>query len=334
MENPGRMPNKQMSSGALTGAPVKTSKQSSGKPQQRAPELFAHDGSPGYRLCLEGLQTRGATPVLDPERLKAVGIAEPEKVAERRDVVDWAAANGLITNPAFVDLIDGALTRAPCLCCCRAATLGKARSASELIRSMSRYFSREQYLASNGFYRTIERLLRDVTRDELASLKAYTQSLPSQPDVLHALNTYPGVCASSLPCRQHVMWVYSTVEGRRIIRHIARQCRKEGITALVYLATQRPEPVPRFAYRTYTVEVPKDEASRLWQIVETERLRLEREKRSRGAKSGPLRRDRPDAGRTAGAQPADQTSLNSEAAQPTSRDSSKRGAPKTDAPPR
>ena len=58
--------------------------------------------------------------------------------------------------------------------------------------------------------------------------------------------------------------MYSTGEGRRFLRHVARQCRKEGVVTQVYLATQRPVPVPRLSYRLYAVEVSPDNAAALW----------------------------------------------------------------------
>lgn len=233
------------------------------KPAPSAPDLFVLEKG-SYRLKLELIQTRGPSPALDLQRVKGVGVTDAEKVLKHPDVIDWAATNGLITNPAFVDLVDSCLSRSPCLCCCRAGTLSDARRANELIKTMTRFFSRDQYLSSNGIYRTIERLLRDVTEQELQRLKEYSFTLHEQPDAVRALNSQAGICALAPPCHPGVLWVYSTGEGRRFLRHVARQCRKEGIVAQVYLATQRPIPVPRLSYRLYAVEVPPNNAAALW----------------------------------------------------------------------
>jgi hypothetical protein len=230
------------------------------KPGPSAPDLFVLEGG-RYRLRLELIQTRGAFPALDLQRIK---VADAEKVLKHPDVVDWAATNGLITNPAFVDLVDSCLSRSPCLCCCRVGNLADARRANELIKTMTRFFSRDQYLSSNGIYRTIERLLRDVTEQELQRLKEYSHTLYEQPETIQILNFQTGICAMAPPCCPGVLWVYSTTEGRRFLRHVARQCRKEGIITQVYLATQRPTPVPRLSYRLYAAEVPAGNAAALW----------------------------------------------------------------------
>lgn len=239
----------------------------------RAPDLFTRDegvSPPAYRLCITSLQTWGDTPDLDPAKVEAVGIADPEKIVgrdDRRDVVEWAAANGLVTNPAFVDLVDGCLSRAPCICCSRARTISDARRAEESIRSLAKYFSRAQYLASNGFYRTVERLLRDVTADELKYIKEYAAGLYDQPGDVRILSARKGLCVMAPPCSPSILWVYSTLEGRRLLRHVARHCRKKGAPAKVYLTTQRPSPVPRLSYRLYAVEVPREKAADLWSTV-------------------------------------------------------------------
>jgi hypothetical protein len=106
-----------------------------------------------------------------------------------------------------------------------------------------------------------------VTPQELQQLKKYSATLHDQPAAIKALNFQDGVCALAPPCSPGIIWVYSTVEGRRLLRHVARQCRKSGIAAQVYLATQRLAPVPRLSYRLYAVEVSPDKAADLWEAA-------------------------------------------------------------------
>jgi len=174
------------------------------------------------------------------------------------DLLNTAARVGVLTCAAFLDILDGSsFVPAPCICCYAAVSAARAREAAATIRTFLQYYSAASYVQSRAYARTVRAMARDVEKDELIELKnviyhsagaGYTGDA-REPALVQEVNAVvPGLCVAAPPCRPGVLWVYSTPDGRRLLRHLAR---KAKAPVRVTVASSDTAYVPRRRYRMY-----------------------------------------------------------------------------------
>jgi hypothetical protein len=166
------------------------------------------------------------------------------------DLVAAAAAAGATANPAFREILDGGdFTAAVCLCCHVATTAAAARRADAALSEYRRRYDAAAYLGSRAFTRAAAALARDLDAAELAAARRQVAAAPATRDVVRAANaaTRVALCVAEPPCRPGTLWVYSTPDGRRLLRHFARHVGAVRVT----VASSEAGVWPRAAGRMY-----------------------------------------------------------------------------------
>lgn len=263
--------------------------------------FFARAAEPGtYRLRPEALNSyqwtlrattgaRDAPAVPGAEYLRRVrGRLDPPRLRDLRgaalgdDTLAAAVISGIVANPEFLDIVDGLLVRASCLCCYRATTRRRAEEAERQIRTLLGYYSQESYEQSNGFYRLLCALLRDATRGEVQLVPRHgaagADGAAGAAGAAVAALGRAGICAVTFTHAPHhtlygAVWaaesppllatagisfgVYSTPEGRRALRRLGKLCRAAGLTLSTRIAADAGYGFfcLRHKLRVYAVEV-------------------------------------------------------------------------------
>jgi len=235
------------------------------------PELFARAGG-RWLVRLAAFAPAPADPahlraliVSNAAELKTFG-AETEAAAVPDDLLAAAASSGALTCMPFLDILDGGcFARAPCLCCYEALSAQRAREAGAALRIFRRYYDPASYLESRAYARVVAALSRDLRADEVAEVAQHLAVLDSTPDAVREINgRWAGrLCVAAPPCQPGVLWVYSTVDGRRLLRHLARGLRKGGAPVKVTVASSDPAVAPRFRYRMYAAAPVRGEGPAL-----------------------------------------------------------------------
>jgi hypothetical protein len=224
------------------------------------PALFVRVGG-GWRVRLAAL---AGTPA-SPEELRAILAAgagdlktfgaDVDPAAIPDDLLVTAAMSGATTSLALLDILDGAcFARAPCLCCRAALSAARAREAAAALRMFRQYFDAGSYVHSRAYARVVAAMLRDLRPEEAAEVRDHIARLGATPDAVREINGSGlgglggGLCVALPPCRPGVLWVYSTPDGRRLLRHLAR---KSGSPVKVTVASSDPAVCPRYRYRMY-----------------------------------------------------------------------------------
>ena len=208
----------------------------------------------------------------DPPRLRALLALREAELGELGtetevatlpdDLFVAAAAAGALTCIPFLDILDGGcFARAPCLCCYAAHSAAQAREASAALRIYQRYYDDASYLGSRAYARTVAALSRDLREGELAEVASFLATLDSTSDAVREINGRWGgrMCVAVPPCRPGTLWVYSTADGRRLLRHLARGLRKGGPPVKVTVASSDPTAFPRYRYRMYAAALAEPE---------------------------------------------------------------------------
>ena len=230
------------------------------------PELFAWAGG-RWRVQLAALT---GAPQASPAHLRTILAAEAGDLktfgadtdleAIPDDLLVTAAMSGATTSMPFLDILDGAcFAHAPCLCCYAAHSAARAREAATALRVFRQYFDAGSYVRSRAYARAVAAMLRDLRPEEAAEVKSHIARLDTTPDMVREINGStlggprgPGLCVALPPCQPGVLWVYSTPEGRRLLRHLAR---KGGSPVKVTVASSDPGMAPRFRYRMYAASL-------------------------------------------------------------------------------
>jgi len=224
---------------------------------------------------------------LDKRRLQDCGYLG--RVAEIDDAAIAAAAvSGVVGNPAFLGIVDSLLVRAACLCCYYTRSQARAENAERQVWTLLGYFAQSSYETSNAFYRALAGLLRDASPAEAAMVARHEAGLreltagsgPAEAQArawVRAVNRRRRVCAA---CTFHpqgsflyraaqasepgllasagvALCVYSTPEGRRLLRRIGKACKAAGLTLATRIATSGGYEFfcLRYKLRAYVLEV-------------------------------------------------------------------------------
>jgi hypothetical protein len=187
--------------------------------------------------------------LLEAGDLKAFG-AEAGPAAIPDDLLVSAAVSGATSNMALLDILDGVcFTRAPCLCCYAARAPPAAREAAAALQRFCQYFDSDSYIRSRAYARDVAAMSRDLRPSEVAEVKDHLARLDTTSDAIREINSGDGgLCVTTPACQPGVLWVYSTTEGRQLLRHLAR---KGGTPIKVTVASSDPDVSPRFRYRMY-----------------------------------------------------------------------------------
>jgi hypothetical protein len=205
-------------------------------------------------------------------RIHGIGVPDPEAksydegTARLRAVIRSGAADdllhaavlsGVVTNPAFLDILDGGLfERAACLCCYTTRE-GGAREARAALRLFQDYYNAMAYIRSRAYARSVATLSRDLQPEELDEVRAHLAHLDATPAPVREINRLGaagGICVAAPLCRPGTLWVYSSPAGRRLLRHLSR-----SLTAVrVVVASSDPGVLPRFRYRMYAAWLAGD----------------------------------------------------------------------------
>ncbi len=197
-------------------------------------------------------------------RLALVAQAPTGQAPEAQDVQELpddllitAARVGALMCTAFLDILDGSsFTPAPCICC-YAASAAQAREIAASIQAFRRYYNAASYVQSRAYARAVKMMAQDLGESELAGLKneiyhaaggGFGRDAREPALVREANAAVPGLCVAVPPCRPDVLWVYSTADGRRLLRHLAR---KAKAPVRVTVASSDATYSPRWRYRMY-----------------------------------------------------------------------------------
>lgn len=170
------------------------------------------------------------------------------------DLLKTAARFGALVSLPFLDILDGdGFHHEVCLCCCKTKSTVSAREAVVALRLFCQYYDARSYLDSRAFIRTVAILSRDLSPGEVVEISTYISSLDSTQDAVREINV-PGplsVCVATPTCQPGTLWVYSTSDGRRLLRHLSRNA---GAPVKITVASSYPTVYPRFRYRMYAAK--------------------------------------------------------------------------------
>jgi hypothetical protein len=187
--------------------------------------------------------------------LRGLLDSRPGAPAPPDDLLSAAAVSGAVTNMAFLDILDGAgFVGAPCLCCYAARSAAHAREAGTSLRLFEQYYNARSYIESRAFARLVSILSRDLQPEEIAEVRNHVSHLDCTSDDVRSLNSFQDLCAAAPPCQRHVLWVYSTPAGRRLLRYLSRadELRQSQLLVRVAVASSQSAVLPRFRYRMYS----------------------------------------------------------------------------------
>lgn len=209
------------------------------------------------------------------------------------DISDAALAvavmGGLVSNPAFLDIIDDLLIRESCLCCYYTMRRSQAVDAEKQIRIVLQYYSQDAYENSNSFYRLLCGLLRDIYTGEGRAIVSHQTNGPMDAGAssssavktaIAALNKVTDVYAIStahanpsqlygathgtgwsepglLGAAGIAICIYSTAGGRKVLRRMGKLCQKANLTLATRVATSSGYEFfcLRYKYRARVLEV-------------------------------------------------------------------------------
>lgn len=212
------------------------------------------------------------------DRLQSLGFKGDSNSISRigDDVLAAAAISGLVSNPAFLDIVDDQLVRAACFCCYYTRSHRRAVEVANQLQTILRYYSQESYLSSNAFLRVICSLTRDLYPAEERQVqdhirrgqrdpfdadsqlprfrvqmrdKVYRLSREAGLPALHSDHLF-GPCTKS--CLPVSFWLYSSQNTRRFIRCLSRAAKAHGLTITVAIATSSVFAL-RFKHRVYAL---------------------------------------------------------------------------------
>jgi len=210
-----------------------------------------------------------APPSMTPGELReacaAQGVAAGEDTPD--DLLLAAAASGASSSPALLDILDGGeFVAAPCLCCYHIRDPEQFREVQAALRLFGEYFDPAQHVRSRAFGRTVATLSRDLFPDEVEMVRrrlaaqvargaAQRGAAPTPPDALREIHHLErGLCLAEPPCRPGTLWVYSTPDGRRLLRYLSRLAQREmrSHSLRVTVASSDPGCLPRYRFRMYS----------------------------------------------------------------------------------
>lgn len=163
------------------------------------------------------------------------------------DVVESARATCVLTNSVFLDIVDEYFRRSPCLCCYSARSFDNARDAYEALNMLRNYFNPSGCVKSKAFDKILRSLSRDLTPAELKRARKHVAESASP--AVRRINRYPGICVARPECRPDTLWVYSTPEGRRLLRHLTR---RSAVPLRVAVVSSSSSVFPRVRLRLYS----------------------------------------------------------------------------------
>jgi hypothetical protein len=185
---------------------------------------------------------------------------EPSDVDED-PVPDELGRLGVVTSIPFLELVDsGDFELSPCLCCYRLkpglsarGSQASARRVAASLELLLQYYDAASYRASKAFDRAVAILTRDVRPADLTEVAEFLIKLESTPSDVREVNRLMAdrLCIALPPCRPDTIWVYSTPDGRRLLRGLAKSA--PGVR--ISLITFDCESFPRFRLRMYSAKL-------------------------------------------------------------------------------
>lgn len=246
-------------------------------PRRRAPRrealtLFTQSAEGRYYLCPRALNshtwsTEDSQIVpdsayidtvrqnLEGDRLRLFGYG-----GELEDIPDSAIAAavmcGVVTTPAFHEIVNSLLVPNPCLCCYSTRTRSRAENVEAQIRLLLKYYDQKSYENANVFYRTLSGFVRDIDPDEKPHILEVAPPRASRhmAEAVRAANEVPGVCITYTYHREKpimaadlgltgaltekgiTVCAYSSPESRRFLRRLGKQCKLENLTLTTRIA--------------------------------------------------------------------------------------------------
>ena len=218
-------------------------------------ELFTNIGKHKWRIRLKSLtnillnSVQLRTIISNEYNLKILGtftsiLSIPD------DLLITAAKSGATSNIAFLDILDSScFIRTICLCCYTVNSVIHVKEAIASLKLFCLYYDFNGYINSLAYVRTVGMLSRDLLQSEISEVKDYIISLNTTSDDIREINkSNVKICVAIPECMPNTLWVYSTPEGRRLLRHLAR---KSGGPVKVTVASSDSSIIPRFRYRMY-----------------------------------------------------------------------------------
>lgn len=203
------------------------------------------------------------TVVAPPEQLRPL-CGAPDCADIPDDLLIAAAATGASSTAAFLDILDGGcFVGAPCLCCYSVRSPEHMREAIASLRLFRTYHNPDTFVVSRAFGRAVATLSRDLRPEEIVLVQKRLARLDSTPETIREVHRLArGVCIAAPACHPKTLWVYSTPDGRKLLRHLTRTLRRAADCGAlsVTVASSDPGALPRFRFRMYAATLCAAEA--------------------------------------------------------------------------
>ena len=202
----------------------------------------------------------GAVAETPGELRRLSGIDDP-KIPD--DVFSATAATAATTSAALLEILDsGCFVAAPCICCYSVRSAEHMREASSALRLFCRYYSSASFAGHRDYGRAVLTLARDLLPIEVAKVQKWLARQNSTPEVLRAIHRLErGLCVAVPACRPRTLWIYSTPDGRRLLRHLARSLPRALGVLSVSVASSSADSLPRFRFRMYAATLRNESGS-------------------------------------------------------------------------
>jgi len=195
-----------------------------------------------------------------PEELRRLSGVDSPEIPD--DLFVATAATAAASSPAFLEIMDsGCFTAAPCLCCYSVKAAEYMREAASALRLFCGYHSPTAFVAHRSYGRAVALLARDLLPAEVRRIQQWLARLEATPEILRTVHRLEhGICVALPVCQPRTIWVYSTPDGRRLLRHLARSLPRSCGTLSVAVASSSAAALPRFRFRMYAATICADES--------------------------------------------------------------------------
>lgn len=194
-------------------------------------------------------------PVADQAELRKLSAIDDPRVPD--DLLLATAMTAATVSAAFIEIMDGGcFTAAPCLCCYSVRSAEYMREAASALRLFCSYHDPASFVAHRAYGRAVLAAARDLLPAEVARIRKWMSRLQNAPEGLRKFHRLEkNICVAIPACRPGTLWVYSTPDGRRLLRHLARALPRELGALSVSVASSDANTFPRFRLRMYAANL-------------------------------------------------------------------------------
>lgn len=179
------------------------------------------------------------------------------KVDKHNELHNTAANNGILTCLPVLDILDISLNKAPCICCYSTHSTKVMNDVVDSLKTVKKYFNINSFIKSHSFIHLVSVISRDLYKDEIINIADKFNKMKTTHQIIRDFNNkhWGKICVIAPLCNSKVLWVYSTPEGRKLLRFISRNLRKKNITIKISVSSSDTHIYPRYWFRMYSAEI-------------------------------------------------------------------------------